>query len=25
VIACPVGYGENLQLTDALGELTGPF
>ena len=25
VIACPVDYRENLQLTDALGELTGPF
>jgi acetolactate synthase-1/2/3 large subunit len=25
VIACPVDYGENLRLTDALGELTGPF
>src|SRR5260370_1116745 len=25
VIACPVDYSENLQLTDALGELTGPF
>jgi acetolactate synthase-1/2/3 large subunit len=25
VIACPVDYSENLRLTDALGELTGPF
>jgi acetolactate synthase-1/2/3 large subunit len=25
VIACPVDYGENLRLTDALGELNGPF
>jgi acetolactate synthase-1/2/3 large subunit len=25
VIACPVDYGENLQLTGALGDLTGPF
>ena len=25
VITCPVDYSENLQLTDALGELTGPF
>jgi len=25
VIACPVDYAENLRLTDALGELTGPF
>ena len=25
VVACPVDYSENLQLTDALGELTGPF
>jgi acetolactate synthase-1/2/3 large subunit len=25
VIACPVDYGENLRLTDALGELSGPF
>ena len=25
VIACPVDYDENLRLTDALGELTGPF
>ncbi len=25
VIACPVDYSENLRLTDALGDLTGPF
>jgi acetolactate synthase-1/2/3 large subunit len=25
VIACPVDYTENLRLTDALGELNGPF
>jgi acetolactate synthase-1/2/3 large subunit len=25
VIACPVDYGENLRLIEALGELTGPF
>ena len=25
VIACPVDYTENLRLTDALGELSGPF
>ena len=25
VIACPVDYGENLRLTGALGDLTGPF
>ncbi len=25
VIACPVDYAENLKLTDALGELSGPF
>jgi acetolactate synthase I/II/III large subunit len=25
VIACPVDYSENLRLTGALGELTGPF
>ena len=25
VIACPVDYGENLRLTDSLGELSGPF
>ena len=25
VIACPVDYRENLRLTNALGELTGPF
>jgi len=25
VIACPVDYAENLRLTDALGELSGPF
>jgi len=25
VITCPVDYSENLRLTDALGELTGPF
>jgi acetolactate synthase-1/2/3 large subunit len=25
VIACPVDYAENLRLTDALGDLTGPF
>ncbi len=25
VIACPVDYTENLRLTDALGELPGPF
>ncbi len=25
VIACPVDYTENLKLTDALGELSGPF
>lgn len=25
VITCPVDYTENLQLTDALGELSGPF
>jgi acetolactate synthase I/II/III large subunit len=25
VIACPVDYTENLQLTSALGELSGPF
>jgi acetolactate synthase I/II/III large subunit len=25
VITCPVDYSENLQLTDTLGELTGPF
>lgn len=25
VIACPVDYADNLRLTDALGELTGPF
>ena len=25
VIACPVDYSENLRLTDALGELSGPF
>jgi hypothetical protein len=25
VITCPVDYSENLRLTDALGELSGPF
>ncbi len=25
VISCPVDYAENLRLTDALGELSGPF
>ena len=25
VIACPVDYSENLRLTEALGELSGPF
>ena len=25
VITCPVDYTENLQLTDTLGELSGPF
>jgi acetolactate synthase-1/2/3 large subunit len=25
VITCPVDYAENLRLTDALGELSGPF
>jgi acetolactate synthase-1/2/3 large subunit len=25
VIACPVDYAENLKLTEALGELSGPF
>ncbi len=25
VIACPVDYSENLELTDTLGELSGPF
>jgi acetolactate synthase-1/2/3 large subunit len=25
VIACPVDYSENLQLTETLGELSGPF
>jgi acetolactate synthase-1/2/3 large subunit len=25
IIACPVDYSENLRLTDALGDLTGPF
>lgn len=25
VITCPVDYGENMRLTDALGELSGPF
>jgi acetolactate synthase I/II/III large subunit len=25
VIACPVDYSANLRLTDALGELSGPF
>jgi acetolactate synthase I/II/III large subunit len=25
IIACPVDYAENLRLTDALGELSGPF
>jgi acetolactate synthase I/II/III large subunit len=25
IIACPVDYSENLQLSDALGELSGPF
>jgi acetolactate synthase-1/2/3 large subunit len=25
VIACPVDYTENLRLTDALGDLSGPF
>jgi acetolactate synthase-1/2/3 large subunit len=25
VIACPVDYTENLRLTAALGDLTGPF
>jgi acetolactate synthase-1/2/3 large subunit len=25
VIACPVDYSENLRLTEALGDLTGPF
>ncbi len=25
VITCPVDYTENLRLTDALGELSGPF
>jgi acetolactate synthase-1/2/3 large subunit len=25
VISCPVDYSENLRLTDALGELSGPF
>lgn len=25
VVACPVDYRENLRLTEALGELTGPF
>ncbi len=25
VVACPVDYSENLRLTDALGELGGPF
>jgi acetolactate synthase-1/2/3 large subunit len=25
VIACPVDYTENVRLTDALGQLSGPF
>jgi acetolactate synthase-1/2/3 large subunit len=25
IIACPVDYAENLRLTEALGDLTGPF
>jgi acetolactate synthase-1/2/3 large subunit len=25
VITCPVDYSENLRLTSALGELSGPF
>jgi acetolactate synthase-1/2/3 large subunit len=25
VITCPVDYSENLRLTEALGELSGPF
>ena len=25
VIACPVDYTENVLLTDALGQLSGPF
>ena len=25
IIACPVDYSENMRLTEALGELTGPF
>jgi len=25
VITCPVDYTENLRLTDALGDLNGPF
>ena len=25
IVACPVDYSENLRLTDALGELSGPF
>jgi acetolactate synthase-1/2/3 large subunit len=25
IIACPVDYTENLRLTVALGDLTGPF
>ena len=25
IIACPVDYSENLRLTNALGDLTGPF
>jgi acetolactate synthase-1/2/3 large subunit len=25
VITCPVDYSENLRLTTALGELSGPF
>jgi acetolactate synthase-1/2/3 large subunit len=25
IIACPVDYSENLRLTEALGDLTGPF
>ena len=25
VIACPVDYTENLRLSDALGDLSGPF
>jgi acetolactate synthase I/II/III large subunit len=25
VITCPVDYTENLRLTEALGELSGPF